>query len=104
MNSRYDPVNYQHIFCTVCPFQVYGTSNIRVADLSVVPLQIATPTLGVCAGQKFNHLLISLFTATAYAIGMQGESGCTFWNRERLTNTYFLQAADIIQEKIKHRK
>lgn len=54
--------------------QVYGTTNLRVVDLSIVPLHIATPTqstsqfVGVCA-----LCLSCTIVALAYSIAEQGE-------------------------------
>lgn len=47
--------------CNLIDLQVYGTSNIRVADLSIVPLHIAAHTMSVyCASALKARLLTKI--------------------------------------------
>lgn len=56
--------------------KVYGTTNLRIADLSIVPLHIAAHTQGEYAHvYTTQYSLLTLFaTATAYVIGEKGRS------------------------------
>lgn len=54
--------------------KVYGTTNLRIADLSVVPLNIAAHPQGkyIHAAATPDYLLTLIVTATAYVIGEKG--------------------------------
>lgn len=65
------PESCKYCFCTSS--KVYGTTNLRIADLSVVPVHIATHTQGAYTGFILRVQLPKLLVAaTAYVIGEKG--------------------------------
>ena len=69
--------------------KVYGTKNLRVADLSIVPLHIAAHT----QGEKdflvtLNLLKPSIIIATAYTIGEQGKYCIHRWGNKALHSLF----------------
>jgi GMC oxidoreductase len=52
---------------------VYGTKNLRVSDLSVMPLHIASHTQSTFHLQIIEGILIYLQAAVAYTVGEKGQ-------------------------------
>ena len=70
-------------YIPLCVPQVYGTTNVRVADLSIIPMHIAAHTQGVCPripGPPLTHVRRFYVAAAAYVIGEKGmpcfSAGC----------------------------
>ena len=66
------------VICLYSGLQVYGTTNIRVMDISIIPLHISAHTQGEAKILSFFSFLditlsfVPVITATAYAIGELG--------------------------------
>ena len=59
--------------------KVYGTTNIRVVDLSIIPVHIAAHTQGKCSARfalLYKTNLRSLSVAVVYGIAEYGELFC----------------------------
>ena len=52
--------------------KVYGTKNLRVVDLSIVPLLVAAHTQGLYCTVQHGEQLLMHFTALVYGIAEQG--------------------------------
>lgn len=75
--------------------KVYGTTNLRIADLSIVPLNIAAHPQG-----EYTYIIIMIYTAnvdcvaaTAYVIGEKGMFNCVvcYLLRPYSTNHAYVQ-------------
>lgn len=80
--------------------RVYGTRNLRVAELSIIPLHVAAHTQCASAQPWFgmNDVLTVRFAALAYAIGEQGEVHTLPNDTEDLTQLFscgYLERQDL---------
>lgn len=70
--------------------KVYGTTNLRVADLSIVPLHFASHSqcerITICCYVQL--LMLSISTAVAYAIGEKGSFCLDFLLRKLLKDNF----------------
>lgn len=63
-------------------FKVYGTTNLRVVDLGVIPLQLACHTQSACSPTKPVLFTDTIPAGVVYAIAEKGahmESNCELW-------------------------
>lgn len=74
------------------PSQVYGTTNLRIVDLSILPLLHSAHTLSMTCYHHWGINLTGFWPASAYAIAEQGAASSMFalFSNIRL-------AADIIK-------
>lgn len=73
---------------------VYGTKNLRVADLSVIPLHIASHTQCKFWSQMIIFEYRPIYPATAYVIGEKGNISVSTASNLLI----LLTAADLIRE------